>query len=112
VKTALAAALFSAATVALTGCGSRTSVKVQGGVIHIGRDVPMSSLRESVLGIKVGTAEAVVRSRVGKPWREQHVRGEDCWVYRAEQSDSAVDALVFCMSPRRRVKRILTGVHG
>jgi hypothetical protein len=65
-----------------------------------------------VLGIKVGTAEAVVRSRLGEPETKQHVRRQDCWVYRATQPDSALDALVFCLGPQHRVERIVTGVHG
>jgi hypothetical protein len=96
----------------VVGCGSSTHVSSSGGVIHIGRGVQSSSLTHSVLGISTGTEAAVVRSRLGRPINENRTRGLTCSWYRAEQENSAVDGLGFCVGSNRRVERILLAVHG
>jgi hypothetical protein len=65
-----------------------------------------------VLGITKGTEAAVVRSRLGRPVNENRTRGLTCSWYRAEQEDSAIDGLGFCIGPKQRVERILLAVHG
>ena len=70
-----------------------------------------SPLTESVLGISRGTEASEVRSRLGRPINENRRRGLTCSWYRAEQPDSAIDGLGFCVSPNQRVKRILLAVH-
>jgi hypothetical protein len=64
-----------------------------------------------VLGITKGTAAAVVRSRLGRPVNENRTRGLTCSWYRAEQEDSAIDGLGFCIDAKQRVERILLSVH-
>ena len=96
----------------IAGCGSSTHVTASGGVIHIGRGVQPSSLTRSVLGITKGTDAAVVRSRLGRPINENRTRGLTCSWYRAEQDNSAIDGLGFCIGPKQRVDRILLAVHG
>jgi hypothetical protein len=97
---------------ALSACGSSTRVSVTGGVIHLGRGVQFDSLHESVLGIKPGTEEAVVRTRLGQPFATPRARRLTCLAYHAEQSGSVVSALDFCIDATHRVQRILIGVHG
>jgi hypothetical protein len=94
-----------------TGCGSSTHVTFSHGVIHIGRGVQFSSLTKSVLGITKGTEAAVVRFRLGRPVNENRTRGLTCSWYRAEQEDSAIDGLGFCIGPKQRVARILLAEH-
>jgi hypothetical protein len=114
----------------LAGCGSSRSakgshsVKLADSTILIGRAVTATSLRESVLGIKVGTEAREVRARLGQPFATPSAGRQTCWAYHASQggsassmslqdgTSSALDAIDFCMSPNQRVKRILIGVHG
>ena len=81
-------------------------------------------LRESVLGIKVGTKVREVRARLGEPFAKVAAGPQTCWAYHASRggsassmsledgTSSALDAIDFCMSPDQRVKRISIGVHG
>jgi hypothetical protein len=108
-----AAVLLVVLCMAVTaGCGSSTHVTSSGGVIRIGRGVQSSSLTKSVLGITKGTEAAVVPSRLGRPINENRTRGLTCSWYRAEQEDSAIDGLGFCIGSKQRVERILLAVHG
>ncbi len=45
------------------------------------------------------------------PINVTHPRGLTCSWYRAEQEDSAIDGLAFCVGPQQRVERILFSVH-
>ena len=100
-----------AATVA-AGCGSSSrstaSGPVSDGTIHLGRNVEMPP---SVLGIKVGTSSADVRAQLGAPIRVNKVGSLSCWWYRADQPNSSVDGIAFCMSPTHRVGQITWSVH-
>jgi hypothetical protein len=114
----------------LVGCGSShrakgsNRVKLVDGTILIGQAVTDTSLRESVLGITVGTRVREVRARLGEPFAKVAAGPQTCWAYHASQGGSAssmslqdgtsssLDAIDFCMSPNQRVKRISIGVHG
>jgi hypothetical protein len=95
----------------LSACGSNTRVTLADGVIHLGRGVRLASLQKSVLGIKPGTEAAVVRARLGRPFATPRSRGLTCLAYHAEQADTTVDALDFCINATHRVQRILIGIH-
>ena len=96
---------------ALTACDSPPSAKLVRGVIEVRSGVSGSSLRQSVLGIEVGTSAADVRAKLGEPFAKVSDRGQTCWAYRATQPETALDALDFCMDKGKKVARILTGVH-
>jgi len=96
---------------AVAGCGSSSHVTSSGDVIHIGRGVQSSSLTKSVLGITKGTEAKVVRSRLGRPINESRTRGLTCSWYRAEQPNSSIDGVGFCIGSKQRVERILLSVH-
>lgn len=121
-KRSLAVVLALVVGLSLAGCGSGHGVKVVRGTIEIGHDVSDASLRQSVLGIKIGTDAQEVRTRLGKPFAKVAAGPQTCWAYHASQGGSAtsmsltdgssLDAIDFCMNPAQRVKRILIGVHG
>jgi hypothetical protein len=112
VKCPLVVGLALILGVGLAGCGGGHGVKVVGHTIEIGQDVSETSLVRSVLGIKVGTKASVVRKRLGAPFAKVGSGDQTCWVYRAHQPKSSLDAIDFCMSRNQRVERIVTGVHG
>src|SRR5438309_289626 len=97
-----------AATVA-TGCGSSSrSTSAGGTIIHLGRGVQAPT---SVMGIKAGASSDAVRAQLGAPTNTNHEQGLNCWWYRADQPNSSVDGIGFCMTPARRVGRIIWSVH-
>ena len=96
-----------AATVA-AGCGSTNRSTLSSRTIHLGQGVQAPT---SVLGIKAGTSSAEVRDQLGAPMNTNHERGLSCWWYRADQPNSSVDGIGFCMTPAGRVGRITWSVH-
>jgi outer membrane protein assembly factor BamE (lipoprotein component of BamABCDE complex) len=112
----------------LAGCGSShlakgsSRVRMVDGTIQIGQSVTDTSLRQSVLGIKVGTRAREVRARLGEPFATVAAGHQTCWAYHASQGGSAssmsldggssLDGIDFCMSPSQQVRRILIAVHG
>lgn len=103
---ALVLSVCCAAAVA-AGCGS-SSRSTFGGTIHLARGVQAPT---SVMGIEAGTSSADVRAQLGAPTNTNHDRGLSCWWYRADQPSSSVDGIGFCMTPARRVGRIIVSVH-
>src|SRR5436190_21933918 len=104
---ALVLSIGCAAAVA-AGCGSGSRSSFSGGTIHLGRGAQAPT---SVMGIKAGTSSAEVRGQLGAPVNTNHDGGLNCWWYRADQPDSSVDGIGFCMTPARRVGRIIWSVH-
>lgn len=96
---------------AVTACGSHPSAKVVRGVIEVRGGISGSSLRHSVVGIKVGTSVADVQQKLGEPFAKVSSEGQSCWAYHANQPGTPLDALDFCMDKSAKVARILTGVH-
>jgi hypothetical protein len=100
-----------------SGCDdSHPSISVQNGTIEVRRDVDLSSLRNGVLGVRAGSSSSDVRRVFGRPFAKVgsnfHGRPDTCWAYRAQQPDSSLSALDFCVNRTQRVDRILIGVHG
>jgi outer membrane protein assembly factor BamE (lipoprotein component of BamABCDE complex) len=110
-------ALSLAATAA--GCGASKHVSFSRGVIHVGVGVDDRTLTKSILGLGVGTPQSRVRTRLGDPFLRAAEGRQSCWSYRADQGGSsqseyaasALDGIVFCMSPSHRVARIELAVH-
>jgi hypothetical protein len=114
--TGLAALLWLALIVAVAGCGSSARIRVSRGVIHVDRGVQFTALTKSVGSIKIGTPSAVVRSRLGVPEKKDPTgaagaAGLVCWWYRAEQPNSSLDGLGFCLNSQQRVERIVLAEH-
>jgi hypothetical protein len=65
----------------------------------------------SALGITVGAPSADVRDQLGAPMNTKPDGGLNCWWYRADQPNSSVDGIGFCMTPAGRVGRITLSVH-
>lgn len=96
---------------AVSACGSHPGAQVVGGVIEVPSGESGSSLRHSVVGIRVGTGASDVQRKLGEPFAKVSSQGQSCWAYRANQRGTPLDALDFCMDKREKVVRILTGVH-
>jgi hypothetical protein len=108
--------LLGAAMLTASACASHPAVALHNGTIEVRRDVDVSSLLHSVLGVRPGSPSADVRETFGTPFAKIgsafHGRPETCWAYRAHRPDSSLDALDFCVNRAQRVDRILIGVHG
>jgi len=108
--------LLLGALLVASGCGSHPAVTVRNGTIEVRHDVDASSLHEGVLGIRPGSSSADVLNAFGRPFAKVgstfHGRPDTCWAYHAQQQDSSLSALDFCISRAQRVDRILVGVHG
>ncbi len=100
------------AATAAAGCGSGSHSTASGpvsrGTIHLSQDTQMT---QSALGIKAGTSSADVRAQLGAPINVREMGGQSCWWYRADQPNSSVDGIAFCMTPTHRVARITWSVH-
>jgi len=109
----LATVLCACCAVAVAaGCGSTKRSTVASHTIHLGPALA-GGFQEptSVVGITAGTASAVVRDRLGDPMNTIRESGQNCWWYRADQPNSSVDGVAFCMTPAGRVGRITLSVH-
>lgn len=98
--------------VILTGCGASTRIQRVGNVIEIGRGVESASLIKSILGVRVGTRAAVVRSRLGAPAGKQPLGNYTCWVYLAHQAGYTRREIDVCVSRERVAGISLGAIHG
>jgi hypothetical protein len=114
------AILVIAVLVGLTGCGSSKSthhpvnhapsVKFVNGAFDLHGDAFLKT--QDVLGVKVGTSAAAVRSRFGRPLSTGPADGLTCWLYPIRTKAMAGDHLVFCMNAFNRVSKISVPAHG
>jgi hypothetical protein len=111
----LCAAVAFGAALALGGCGSsHDRFKVTHGVIHIPRGYETDSLVRGVDGVTLGSPASEVTKTFGMPLTRAktrfRARPDSCWNYRAEQPDTPIDGLSFCIQDGK-VERIMTAVH-
>jgi hypothetical protein len=97
--------------VTLSGCGASTKVQRVGNVIQVGRGVQSASLVKSILGVRIGTREAVARSRLGAPAGKQPLGKYTCWVYLAHQPGYVRREIDVCMSHERVAAISLGAIH-